>query len=125
MPVYSQNRNYKYNYKYNFFFIHNYKCGGTTIHKQLPKDYNNRFYGIKKLSYIEKIIKRAPQYFKLQSISPGITSWGQVKYGYAENVNQMLERLEFDLAYLDTISLYTDFKILIYTFFIMMKGDGR
>jgi len=75
--------------------------------------------------YIDKIVKRAPHYLKLQSIRPGITSWGQVKYGYAENVNQMLERLDFDLAYLDTISLYTDFKILIYTFFIMMKGDGR
>ena len=75
--------------------------------------------------YIDKIVKRAPHYFKLQSIRPGITSWGQVKYGYAENVDQMIERLDFDLAYLDTISLYTDFKILINTFFIMLKGDGR
>ncbi len=75
--------------------------------------------------YIDKIVQQAPHYQKLQRIRPGITSWGQVRYGYAENVEEMLERLNFDLVYLDNISLYTDLKILIYTVFIMLKGNGR
>ena len=78
-----------------------------------------------RLFYINQIVKKASHYHKLQRIRPGITSWGQVKFGYAENVDQMLERLKFDIVYLDNMSLYTDIKILIYTVYIVLKADGR
>jgi lipopolysaccharide/colanic/teichoic acid biosynthesis glycosyltransferase len=55
----------------------------------------------------------------------GITSWGQVKYGYAENVDQMVQRLRYDLLYLENMSLAMDIKILFYTIVIVLKGSGK
>jgi len=75
--------------------------------------------------YIEKIEESAPHYRHLLRIRPGITSWGQVKYGYAENVTQMIERLQYDLIYLRNMSLYVDFKIVIYTAINILQGRGK
>jgi len=74
--------------------------------------------------YIEQIVQTAPHYLHLLKVKPGITSWGQVKYGYAENVEQMIQRLKYDLLYLDNMSLFVDFKILIYTFLTIIKRQG-
>ncbi len=74
--------------------------------------------------YINKIIQKAPHYLHLQKVKPGITSWGQVKFGYAENVDEMVERLKFDLIYIENMSLYVDFKIIIYTLITVFKGRG-
>jgi lipopolysaccharide/colanic/teichoic acid biosynthesis glycosyltransferase len=60
----------------------------------------------------------------LLNIKPGITSWGQVKFGYAENVDQMVERLKWDILYLENMSIQMDIKILIYTFLIVLKRKG-
>lgn len=75
--------------------------------------------------YIDRIIKKAPHYTHLHKLRPGITSWGQVKYGYASNVKEMLERLPYDMMYLKNISLYIDFKILIYTLMVSFRGNGK
>jgi len=75
--------------------------------------------------YIEQIVKQAPHYTHLHKLRPGITSWGQVKYGYASNVEEMLERLPYDMVYLKNISLYIDFKILIYTLMVAFKANGK
>jgi exopolysaccharide biosynthesis polyprenyl glycosylphosphotransferase len=75
--------------------------------------------------YIDEIEKQAPEYRLLLNIKPGITSWGQVKFGYAENVEQMIQRLKYDLLYLENISIATDIKILIYTALIVMQGRGK
>ena len=58
-------------------------------------------------------------------MKPGITSWGQVKYGYAENVDEMLERMRYDLLYLENMSLATDVKIMLYTVLIILQGRGK
>jgi exopolysaccharide biosynthesis polyprenyl glycosylphosphotransferase len=75
--------------------------------------------------YIDQISKINPHYHKLHRIRPGITSWGQVKYGYAENVDQMVQRLRYDLLYLENMSLAMDIKILFYTIVIVLKGSGK
>lgn len=75
--------------------------------------------------FIDQIVKLAPHYKHLLRVKPGITSWGQVKYGYAENVEQMVERLKFDILYIENRSLAIDFRILIYTVLTVLKGSGR
>jgi len=74
--------------------------------------------------YISQILKKAPHYIHLQKVKPGITSWGQVKYGYAENVDQMIRRLNYDIMYIQNMSLFTDFKILLHTLLTILKGRG-
>lgn len=75
--------------------------------------------------YIDLISQRAAHYPRLQKVRPGITSWGQVKYGYAENVEQMVQRLRFDLIYMENMSLGLDLKILLYTVWIVIRGRGK
>lgn len=75
--------------------------------------------------YINKIMEIEPQYRYLNKVRPGITSWGQVKFGYAENVDEMLERMKFDLLYLKNMTLALDFKIMVYTMIIIFKGKGK
>jgi lipopolysaccharide/colanic/teichoic acid biosynthesis glycosyltransferase len=70
-------------------------------------------------------MQRAPHYSHLHRVRPGITSWGQVKYGYAENVDQMIQRLKFDILYIENMSLAMDVKILFYTIAIVLKGSGK
>ena len=75
--------------------------------------------------YIDAIMEVAPHYRHLHKVRPGITSWGQVKFGYAENVQQMVRRLKYDILYIENMSLAVDLKILAYTVLIILKGDGK
>lgn len=74
--------------------------------------------------FIKLITEKAPSYNLLFSVKPGITSWGMVKYGYANTVDKMIERLQFDLIYLENRSLSIDIKILIYTIKTILTGKG-
>ena len=75
--------------------------------------------------FIDQITEKAPYYKLLHAVKPGITSWGQVKFGYAENVNEMIERLKWDLLYIENVSLQMDIKILIHTALIVLKRVGK
>ena len=74
--------------------------------------------------YIDQIIPFVPAYALLHQVRPGITSMGMVKFGYAKNLDEMLERVKYDLMYLNNASLINDLKILIYTIKIVFTGRG-
>ena len=72
--------------------------------------------------FVDQIVSRAPHYVRLHKVKPGITSWGQVKYGYAETVDEMVIRLKYDLLYMESMSLFVDFQIMISTILILLRG---
>ncbi|MDR2388783.1 MAG: sugar transferase [Tannerellaceae bacterium] len=74
--------------------------------------------------FIDKIVKKAPFYYLLHNVRPGITSLGMVKYGYACNVDEMIERLEYDMLYYENMSLVLDLSILAYTIKTVITGKG-
>jgi lipopolysaccharide/colanic/teichoic acid biosynthesis glycosyltransferase len=74
--------------------------------------------------YINRIIEEAPYYCLLYKIRPGLTSWGPIKIGYSDTIEKMIERLNYDIIYLENMSLLADVKIMMYTIEIIFKGKG-
>lgn len=74
--------------------------------------------------YLSQIIQRAPYFNIIHQVRPGITSWGMVKYGYASNVDEMLQRIKYDLIYVENVSFAVDLKILFYTIRTVITGKG-
>ncbi len=74
--------------------------------------------------FIDQIVKQAPWYYLLHNVRPGVTSWGMVKYGYASNLKQMIERMDYDILYYENMSLLIDVKIVIYTIRTILTGKG-
>jgi len=75
--------------------------------------------------FAKQIIKQAPHYKLIHKVKPGITSWGMVKFGYAENISEMIERLKYDIIYLENLSLLNDFKVFALTIVIILQGRGK
>ena len=75
--------------------------------------------------FAKQIIKQAPHYKLIHKVKPGITSWGMVKFGYAENIQEMIERLKYDIIYLENLSLLNDFKVFALTIVIILQGRGK
>jgi exopolysaccharide biosynthesis polyprenyl glycosylphosphotransferase len=75
--------------------------------------------------FINIISETQPQYRYLHKVRPGLTSWGMVKYGYAENVAQMVERMRFDILYIENCSLVLDFRIILHTIVTVLRGHGK
>lgn len=74
--------------------------------------------------YIDQIIQEAPYYCLLYQIRPGLTSWGPIKIGYSDTINKMIERLNYDIVYMENMNLMTDMKIILSTLEIIFGGKG-
>lgn len=75
--------------------------------------------------FIQQIVARQPVYTQLLAIRPGITSIGQIGFGYAESVEEMCQRMILDLKYLGQVNLMTDLNIIAQTVMTMVKGKGK
>ncbi|WP_114937652.1 sugar transferase [Mucilaginibacter endophyticus] len=75
--------------------------------------------------FIEQLIEESPNYHKLFKLKPGLTSIGQVNYGYAENVQEMRDRVRYDLIYLKNINFNNDLGIIFQTIRVMVQLKGK
>ncbi|MEO5781829.1 MAG: sugar transferase [Ginsengibacter sp.] len=75
--------------------------------------------------FIDQIIKSHSEYLNLLKVKPGLTSMGMVKFGYAENVEEMIERMQYDLYYVENISLLLDIKIMLQSIKVVFAGKGK
>lgn len=74
--------------------------------------------------YLKRIAERAPYVGLTHLVRPGLSSWGMVRYGYARNVDEMLERLPYDLLYIENVSLGVDLRIMLHTINTIFTGKG-
>lgn len=75
--------------------------------------------------FIDQIVERAPYYCLIYKMRPGLTSWGPIKVGYTDTMDKMVQRLGYDIAYMENMSLRHDIKILFYTIGVIIHGKGK
>ena len=75
--------------------------------------------------YVDELTEKLPFYAMRHLVRPGLTGWAQVKYGYAGDERDALEKLQYEFYYLRRQSLSLDFRIVVRTVRSVLGGEGR
>jgi exopolysaccharide biosynthesis polyprenyl glycosylphosphotransferase len=75
--------------------------------------------------FVEQLSKEIPLYKRRLKVRPGITGWAQVKHKYDESIDDVRKKVEYDLSYIENMSLRMDLKILLNTISVVLLGKGH
>jgi exopolysaccharide biosynthesis polyprenyl glycosylphosphotransferase len=74
---------------------------------------------------VEWFQQHVPFYRARLLVKPGITGWAQVNQNYASNIDETIEKLEYDLFYIKRRNLLTDMSVLLRTPMMVLGFRGR
>jgi len=75
--------------------------------------------------FVEEFAKQIPFYMRRLNVKPGLTGWAQVRRGYDASVDDVKEKLQYDLFYLENLSIGLDIKILLNTIWVVITAKGQ
>lgn len=75
--------------------------------------------------YIDQIERQAPYYPLIYKTRPGLLSWGPIRIGYADTIEKMISRLNYDIVYINNMSIMLDVKIMLYSISVIFNGKGQ
>ncbi len=75
--------------------------------------------------FVQQLEKVIPYYRERFTVKPGLTGWAQVSYGYGANVEDAIEKLNYELFYIKNMSILMDIMIVARTVKTVLFGMGR
>ena len=75
--------------------------------------------------FIDKLKEKFPYYIRRLNVRPGITGWAQIMGSYDTDLDNVKHKLELDFYYIENISIWLDMKIMIITFWTIIRGKGQ
>jgi exopolysaccharide biosynthesis polyprenyl glycosylphosphotransferase len=76
------------------------------------------------LSNVQAMTEQIPYYSLRLSVRPGLTGWAQTRFGYSVSLEQVTEKIRYDLFYIKHMSVWLDLRILVDTVKIVLFGRG-
>ena len=74
--------------------------------------------------FVKELKKRIPYYSLRHAVKPGVTGWAQVNYQYGASVDDAIEKLQYDLFYIQNLSFLLELRILLKTIRVVLFGIG-
>ena len=75
--------------------------------------------------FVDQLVEKFPYYKRRLNVRPGITGWAQVMGDYDTSIDNVRNKLKLDFYYIENISIWLDIKIMILTFWIMIKSKAH
>ena len=75
--------------------------------------------------FVNQLTKKFPYYNRRLNVRPGITGWAQIMGSYDTTIENVEHKLKLDFYYIENVSIWLDLKIMILTFWIMIRSKGH